>query len=127
MPLRMEVCRAGFGPPPAWHALPKIVSSTCGGCTPARSSAAFAATTPRSAAESEASEPPNLPMGVRTAERMYTLFTRASRTFESSIQGWVQKEQPNQGIELILCSGVIRLRATSYELRATSLLEARSS
>src|SRR5712692_6493958 len=82
--LRMEICRAGFGPPPACRALPKIVSSSCSGCTPARSSAALAATTPRSTAESEASEPPNLPMGVRTAERMYTLFKRDSLTFQSS-------------------------------------------
>ena len=74
----MEICRAGFGPPPACRALPKIVSSTCWGCTPARSSAAFAATTPISAAESEASDPPNLPMGVRTAESMKTLFTKHS-------------------------------------------------
>src|SRR5713101_9330219 len=84
MPLRMEICRAGLGPPPACRALPKNVSSTCWGCTPARSSAAFAATMPMSAAESEASEPPNLPMGVRTAERMYTLFNRNSLTFQSS-------------------------------------------
>ena len=27
----MEICRAGFGPPPACRALPKIVSSTCSG------------------------------------------------------------------------------------------------
>src|SRR5208282_392757 len=83
-PLRMEICRAGLGPPPACRALPKIVSSTCCGDTPARSSAAFAATTPISTAESEASEPPNLPIGVRTAERMYTLFTMASQTPQSS-------------------------------------------
>src|SRR5271157_1853986 len=83
MPLRMEIWRAGLGPPPACRALPKIVSSTCCGCTPARSSAAFAATTPMSTAESETSEPPNLPIGVRTAERMYTLFTGASQTFQS--------------------------------------------
>ena len=41
----------------------------------ARSSAALAATTPMSAAVREASEPPNLPIGVRTAERMKTSFT----------------------------------------------------
>jgi hypothetical protein len=34
--------------------------------------AAFAATTPISAALIEASDPPNLPIGVRTAERMNT-------------------------------------------------------
>src|SRR6266851_3451420 len=51
---------------------------------PARSSAAFAATTPRSTAESEASEPPNLPMGVRAAERMYASFNRVSRTLQFS-------------------------------------------
>src|SRR6266404_4276479 len=80
----MEICRAVLGPPPACRALPKIVSSTCCGWTPARSSAAFVATTPISAAESEASEPPNLPIGVRAAERMYTLFKRDFLTFQSS-------------------------------------------
>src|SRR5271166_1781547 len=92
MPLRMEIWRAGLGPPPACRALPKIVSSTCCGSTPARSSAAFVATTPMSAAVSEASEPPNLPMGVRTAESMYTSFNGTSRIFESSIQESAQKK-----------------------------------
>src|SRR5581483_1680313 len=70
-PLRTEIWRAGFGPPPAWRALPKIVSFTCSGSTPARSIAAFAATTPMSAAVSAARDPPNLPMGVTlpTAQR----------------------------------------------------------
>jgi hypothetical protein len=66
----MEICRAGFGPPPACRALPKMVSSTCAGWIPARSIAALAATTPMSAAVNEASDPPNLPIGVRTAEIM---------------------------------------------------------
>src|SRR5271157_3659516 len=79
----MEICRAGLGPVPAWRALPKMVSSTCCGWTPARWRAAFAATTPRSTAVCEAREPPNFPIGVRTAERMYTLFTGASQTFQS--------------------------------------------
>ena len=69
-PLRMEICRAGFGPPPAWRALPKIVSSTCSGRMAARSIAAFAATTPMSAAVKDDNDPPNFPIGVRTAERM---------------------------------------------------------
>src|SRR5271157_6153255 len=106
----MEFCRAGLGPPPACRALPKIVSSTCCGCTPARSSAAFAATTPISTADSEASEPPNLPIGVRTAERMYTWFTEASRTYQSSSgksdSHWGHRE--HEGFpELSLCSPVL--------------------
>ena len=40
------------------------------GSIPARSIAALAATTPKSAAVSEASDPPNFPIGVRTAERI---------------------------------------------------------
>src|SRR2546430_11411061 len=68
----MEIWRATFGPPPAWRALPNMVSSILSGCTPARSIASLAATTPISAAVIEASEPPNLPIGVRTADRMYT-------------------------------------------------------
>src|SRR5437764_918800 len=68
----MEIWRAALGPPPAWRALPKIVSSICAGSTPARCIAAVAATTPMSAADIPASVPPNLPMGVRTAETMKT-------------------------------------------------------
>src|SRR5438876_10939780 len=80
-PLRTEIWRAGLGPPPAWRALPKIVSSTCSGRTPARSIAAFAATTPISAAVIEAREPPNFPIGVRTADRIYTSFNQHLRSF----------------------------------------------
>src|ERR1700694_4094907 len=98
MPLRMEICRAGLGPPPACRALPKIVSSTCCGCTPARSSAAFAATTPMSAAESEASEPPNLPMGVRTAERMYTLFKGGPERFSLAGPGKRLHHEGHRGV-----------------------------
>src|SRR5207248_3723127 len=71
-PLRIEICRAGLGPPPAWRALPNIVSCTYNGATLARCMAAHAATVPISAAVREASDPPNLPMGVRTAEVMKT-------------------------------------------------------
>src|SRR6266702_4044944 len=85
-PLRMEIWRVGFGPPPACRALPKIVSSTCSGETPARSIAALAATTPMSAAVSPASVPPNFPIGVRTAERINTVCKRGScGTFQFSI------------------------------------------
>ena len=47
--------------------------------------AAFAATTPMSAALIDANEPPNLPMGVRIAERMYTSSNSHLRNFQSSI------------------------------------------
>src|SRR5215813_6065992 len=85
-PLRIEICRAGFGPPPACRALPKVVSSTCSGWTPARSSAALAATTPISAAVCDASEPPNFPIGVRTADTIYTGFNVDLPNFQSSIR-----------------------------------------
>src|SRR5215471_2941583 len=49
-----------------------MVSPTACGSIAARSRAAFTATTPRSAAVSCASEPPNFPMGVRTAAAMNT-------------------------------------------------------
>ena len=64
-PARWETCRAVFGPPPACRACPKIVSSTAAAGSPDRSSAAVAAAVPRSAADSEAKEPPNFPIGVR--------------------------------------------------------------
>src|SRR5205807_3380514 len=66
-PLRMAICRAEFGPTPACRALPKITSSTALGSMPLRASVAFALATPRSGAVIDASAPPNLPIGVRTA------------------------------------------------------------
>jgi hypothetical protein len=63
----MATCRATFGPTPAWRALPKITSSTAAGSIPLRASVAFALSVPSCAAVSDASPPPNLPIGVRTA------------------------------------------------------------
>src|SRR5579864_4691342 len=68
-PARWAIWRAVFGPPPAWRACPKITWSTRSarpGARPARDSAAAAAAVPRSAADSAARAPPNLPIGVRT-------------------------------------------------------------
>ena len=71
-PARRPTCRAVFGPPPAWRACPKIVSSTAGAGSPERSIAARAAAAPSSAGVSDAKDPPNFPIGVRTAESTYT-------------------------------------------------------
>ena len=68
-PARRDTCLAVFGPPPACRACPMIVSSTAAGGSPERSIAARAAAPPSSAAVSDAKAPPNLPIGVRTAER----------------------------------------------------------
>jgi hypothetical protein len=43
-----------------------------GGASRARAIAAFAATAPKEGAERAFNEPPNLPIGVRTAERIAT-------------------------------------------------------
>jgi hypothetical protein len=67
-PARCETCLAGFGPPPACRACPKIVSSTAAAGSPDLSIAAFAATSPRSTADIEANAPPNFPIGVLAAE-----------------------------------------------------------
>src|SRR5271155_5287994 len=102
----METCRAGFGPPPAWRALPKMVSSTCSGWIPARSIAALPATAPRSAAVSEASDPPNLPIGVRTAERMYTA-CKMSPPKHLSLAGWGKMRRQGRDLALVhLVAGV---------------------
>src|SRR5262249_34416526 len=71
-PARCETWRAVLGPPPAWRAWPKIVSSIAAAGRPERSMAAFAATSPRAAADSDAEEPPNLPIGGLAAERAQT-------------------------------------------------------
>jgi hypothetical protein len=47
--------------------LPKITSSIASGSMPLRSIVAFAEAVPSSAAVSDASPPPNLPIGVRRA------------------------------------------------------------
>src|SRR5437660_4051639 len=95
----MEICRAGLGPPPAWRALPNIVSSICSGRSPARSRADLAATTPISRAVSDASDPPNLPIGVRTAERIKT-----SRT--GHLKKGRQNPQSNGKLEICRWQGV---------------------
>ena len=63
-------CRAGACPCPAIKQLPRITSSICSGLSPARSTAAFTATAPRSLAESDAKSPSMPPIGVRAALTM---------------------------------------------------------
>src|SRR5437016_747860 len=81
-PARCETWRAVLGPPPAWRACPKIVSSIAAGGSPERSIAARAATSPRSAADIDAKAPPNFPIGVRTAERTKTGLTEITLASE---------------------------------------------
>src|SRR5262250_1874068 len=63
-------CRAGFCPSPACTTLPRIASSICLGSSPARRAASATTLPPSSGAEKPASPPWNLPIGVRTAERI---------------------------------------------------------
>ena len=62
--------RAGAWPWPAIRQLPISTSSTASGARPARSTAAWMATPPSSAAGSAAKSPSRPPMGVRAAETM---------------------------------------------------------
>src|SRR5262249_3209908 len=71
-PARTPTCRAGLGPDPAWRAWPIRTSPISSGATPARSSAARAATAPSSAGWTFRSAPPYLPIGVRAAPTMKT-------------------------------------------------------
>jgi hypothetical protein len=66
--------RAGACPRLAETTLPKNNSSTCSGAMPARCRAARMAALPSSTADREERAPPKLPMGVRTAAAMYTVF-----------------------------------------------------
>ena len=61
-------CRAGFCPLPAVSTWPKITSSICDASRCARSNAARITMAPSSGAATEASDPPNLPIAVLTAE-----------------------------------------------------------
>ena len=95
-PARRETWRAVLGPPPACRAWPKIVSPTAAGGRPERSSAAFAAASPRSAAVRPAKEPPNFPIGVRAADRTKTGRMRA-RSIEDAGRGTVPAVIPRRG------------------------------
>src|SRR5712691_1686793 len=67
MPARKATWRATLGPPPACRAQPMTASSTWAGATPLRRRASTDAAEPSWAAVNDASAPPNLPIGVRTA------------------------------------------------------------
>src|SRR5574338_178783 len=68
--------RAGACPAPAWITCPISTSSTRSGAMPARSTAARMAVAPSSVAGTVERPPPNLPMGVRAADRMKTSLMR---------------------------------------------------
>src|SRR6267143_202090 len=68
-PLR-AAWRAGFWPRPAWTTLPRMASSICLASRPARRMASATILPPSSGADKPARPPWNLPMGVRTAERI---------------------------------------------------------
>ena len=70
MPDFISAWRAGFWPAPAASTWPMMTSPTWSGPILARSSAALMARAPNSVAGTLASEPPNLPTAVRTAETM---------------------------------------------------------
>jgi hypothetical protein len=70
--------RAGAWPAPACRTWPMIASSIRSGAIPERSTAARMATAPRSVAGVVESLPPNLPIGVRAADRTYTSVIRPS-------------------------------------------------
>src|SRR4051812_36411220 len=74
----MEAWRAGFWPAPAASTWPMITSPTWAGSTLARASASLMTAAPRSTAGILASEPPNLPTAVRTAETMTMSSMRVS-------------------------------------------------
>jgi len=69
-PPLMAAWRAGAWPWPAIRQLPNNTSSTSSGLTPARCTAAWIATPPRSCADSAAKSLWNEPMGVRAAPTM---------------------------------------------------------
>ncbi|MNT37347.1 hypothetical protein D3C72_1734820 [compost metagenome] len=69
-PALIMAWRAGFCPTPAASTWPMMTSSTWSAPTLARASASLITVAPRSVAGTLASEPPNLPTAVRTAEMM---------------------------------------------------------
>src|SRR5208282_2875146 len=72
IPAPRRTWRAGFWPATAWIAWPNRTSSISEAGIPERSIAARAARVPRAVAGTARNAPPNLPIGVRTAERMAT-------------------------------------------------------
>ncbi len=67
-PVWTAICRARLGPLPACRAWPTMISSTFTGVSPARFSDSSATMRPSSTAGTSLRAPPNLPIGVRTAE-----------------------------------------------------------
>src|SRR6516165_2883152 len=73
-------CLAGFCPSPAWTTFPRIASSICCGSRPARRIASATTLPPSSGALNSASPPWNLPIGVRTADRITGVSTAHLQT-----------------------------------------------
>ncbi|OIQ99559.1 hypothetical protein GALL_183080 [mine drainage metagenome] len=67
-PALMLAWRAAFWPTPACRTCPRMTSETWPGSMPTRSMAVFTTSAPRSTADVLASDPPNLPTAVRTAD-----------------------------------------------------------
>src|SRR5215471_1160366 len=118
-PALIEACRAGAWPCPAGNTQPMMTSSTSGGATRPRSSAALIATAPRSLAETTAKSPSRPPIGVRAAPTMTIgslsmeisgMFARAARSRPSL--GLVEKLAADQH-----AANLGRSRADLVELR----------
>src|SRR5579871_290830 len=69
-PPRSAACRAGFCPRPAETTFPMTTSSICAGSTPARDTASRTEMAPSCGAVRGDKTPWNLPIGVRTADRI---------------------------------------------------------
>src|SRR5437773_10914196 len=91
-----------------------MVSSTCAVSTLARSSAAFVATTPMSAAVIPASVPPNFPIGVRAPERIKTSFTNCSSPREITFQFTSRHLIPAERIRLMNSLRVLRVSVVKF-------------
>ena len=73
-PAKIAACLAGAWPTLACSTLPINTSVTSSGFTPAFANAPFIAIAPNLVAEILAKLPPKLPIGVRTADTIYTSF-----------------------------------------------------
>src|SRR5882724_9142841 len=83
-----------------------MTSEICWGCTPERASSALMTCAPRSAAETFAREPPNLPTAVRTAAVMTTSFIQPPKCEFSMLGRSVHCSDSRSLLQYVLPGGI---------------------
>src|SRR5262245_39183828 len=103
-PAWTAACRAGFIFVPAWTTLPMTTLSTSSGRSFARTTAAPIATEPRVGAGTSLSEPPKVPIAVRTGSAKTTERCDVMARL-LSVSGWCVSDLREAAVDEQFCSG----------------------